>query len=71
MNGCEKMLKGRLVFVGLGLYDESDVSLKGLQEIKQCDEVFAEFYTTKLRKEIKLLTLPRRIMLCFSPVEIQ
>lgn len=48
MNGCEKMLKGRLVFVGLGLYDEADVSLKGLQEIKQCDEVFAEFYTTKL-----------------------
>ena len=48
MNGCEKMLKGRLVFVGLGLYDETDISLKGLQEIKQCDEVFAEFYTTKL-----------------------
>jgi diphthine synthase len=48
MNGCEKMLKGRLVFVGLGLYDETDISFKGLQEIKQCDEVFAEFYTTKL-----------------------
>jgi diphthine synthase len=48
MNGCEKMLKGRLVFVGLGLYDETDISLKGIQEIKQCDEVFAEFYTTKL-----------------------
>jgi diphthine synthase len=48
MDGCEKMIKGRLVFVGLGLYDETDISLKGLQEIKQCDEVFAEFYTTKL-----------------------
>jgi diphthine synthase len=48
MNGREKMLKKRLIFVGLGLYDETDISLKGLQEIKQCDKVFAEFYTTKL-----------------------
>jgi diphthine synthase len=44
------MSKGRLIFVGLGLYDEADVSLKGLQELKQCDEVFAEFYTAKLGK---------------------
>jgi diphthine synthase len=62
------MSKGRLVFVGLGLYDDSDISLKGVQELKQCDEVYAEFYTTKLGhfdreslektigKEIKLLT---------------
>ena len=42
------MSKGRLVFVGLGLYDETDVSLKGLEELKQCDMIFAEFYTTKL-----------------------
>ncbi len=42
------MSKGKLVFVGLGLYDEQDVSLKGLQELKECDQVFAEFYTAKL-----------------------
>jgi diphthine synthase len=48
MNGREKMSKKRLSFVGLGLYDETDISFKGLQEIKQCDKVFAEFYTTKL-----------------------
>jgi len=48
MNGREKMSKRGLIFVGLGLYDETDISFKGLQEIKQCDEVFAEFYTTKL-----------------------
>lgn len=48
MNGCEKMSKKRLMFVGLGLYDETDISIKGLQEMKQCDKVFAEFYTTKL-----------------------
>ena len=44
----KKMTKKRLIFIGLGLYDETDISLKGLQEIKQCDKVFAEFYTSKL-----------------------
>lgn len=48
MESCEKMPQARLTFVGLGLYDEADVSLKGLQELMQCDEVFAEFYTAKL-----------------------
>jgi len=42
------MTKGRLVFVGLGLYDEKDISLKGLEEIKKSDKVYAEFYTAKL-----------------------
>lgn len=46
----KKIPKGRLVFVGLGLYDETDLSLKGLEAIKHCDTVFAEFYTTKLGK---------------------
>jgi diphthine synthase len=44
----EKMPQAQLIFVGLGLYDESDISLKGLHELKHCDEVFAEFYTAKL-----------------------
>jgi len=35
-----------LVFVGLGLFDELDVSLRGLEEIKEADTVFAEFYTS-------------------------
>ena len=35
-----------LVFVGLGLFDENDISLRGLQEIKSADTVFAEFYTS-------------------------
>lgn len=42
------MSKSSLVFVGLGLYDEKDISLKGLEEIKKSDKVFAEFYTAKL-----------------------
>lgn len=36
---------GELVFIGLGLQDERSLSLRGLEEAKQCDRVFAEFYT--------------------------
>ena len=35
-----------LVFVGLGLFDELDVSLRGLEEIREADTVFAELYTS-------------------------
>ncbi|KYK33667.1 MAG: diphthine synthase [Thermoplasmatales archaeon SG8-52-3] len=42
------MSSGNLIFIGLGLYDNKDISLKGLEEIKNCDKVFAEFYTAKL-----------------------
>jgi diphthine synthase len=42
------MKKGSLIFVGLGLYDEKDITIKGLEEIKKCDKVYAEFYTAKL-----------------------
>jgi len=37
---------GELVFVGLGLYDEMDISLRGLDEVKTADYVFAELYTS-------------------------
>jgi len=35
-----------LVFIGLGLYDEKDISIRGLEELKEADTVFAEFYTS-------------------------
>ena len=37
---------GELLFVGLGLHDEKDISLRGLEEVKQADKVFAELYTS-------------------------
>ncbi len=37
-----------LTFVGLGLYDEKDISLKGLEAIRDADVVYAEFYTSPL-----------------------
>ena len=40
--------KAELVFIGLGLFDEKDISVKGLEEIKSSEKIFAEFYTSKL-----------------------
>jgi diphthine synthase len=63
---------GELVFVGLGLYDEKDISLRGLEEIKQADTVFAELYTSlmtglsiqKLEKLVgkKISIVSRRVL---------
>jgi diphthine synthase len=37
-----------LSFIGLGLHDEKDLTLKALEEARSCDVLFAEFYTSKL-----------------------
>jgi len=34
-----------LKFIGLGLHDEKDLSLRALEEARSCEAVFAEFYT--------------------------
>ncbi len=44
----KNMNKGKITFIGLGLNDETDISLKGLKEIKKSDKIYAEFYTAKL-----------------------
>jgi len=35
-----------LVFIGLGLYDQKDISIRALEELKEADAVFAELYTS-------------------------
>lgn len=40
---------GELVFIGLGLYDERDLSLRALDEARACDVLFEESYTSSLR----------------------
>ncbi len=35
-----------LTFVGLGLYDPKDITLKGLEAVRTADVVYAEFYTS-------------------------
>jgi len=42
----ERKHLAELVFIGLGLYDEKDLSLRALDETKTADNVFAEFYTS-------------------------
>lgn len=37
-----------LWLIGLGLHDATDVTVKGLRRIQQCDKVYAEFYTAIL-----------------------
>jgi diphthine synthase len=37
-----------LTFIGLGLYDERDISIKGLETVRAADKVFAEFYTSRI-----------------------
>jgi diphthine synthase len=43
--------KGRgtmLTFIGLGLYDKTDISEKGLNTIRNADHIFLEIYTSRL-----------------------
>jgi len=58
--------KGRLVFVGLGLHDELDVSERGLQEIRTADIIFAESYTSMLSPG----SLDRLAAMCGKRIEI-
>jgi diphthine synthase len=37
---------GTLYFIGLGLFDVSDISVKGLDIVRNADAVLAEFYTS-------------------------
>jgi len=44
-----------LAFVGMGLWDEKDITLKGLETAKKCDRIYAEFYTSVMGMDIKKL----------------
>jgi len=39
---------GELVFVGLGLFGEKDISLRGVEEMRKAHAIFAEFYTSMM-----------------------
>jgi len=39
---------GELIFIGLGLHDEKDISLKGKKFATEADKVYSEFYTSRL-----------------------
>ncbi|MEA2054181.1 MAG: diphthine synthase [Candidatus Thermoplasmatota archaeon] len=44
---------GELVFIGLGLWGNKDMTLAGLKEARSCEKIFAEFYTSMLEAPIK------------------
>ncbi len=44
-----------LCFISIGLSDEKDLSLKAIEKAKECDILFAEFYTHKLNTTIEKL----------------
>lgn len=39
-----------LYLIGIGLNDEKDITVKGLEAVKKCDVVYLESYTSKLTK---------------------
>jgi diphthine synthase len=39
---------GEIIFIGLGLFDVKDISVKGLEVAKDSEVLFAEFYTARL-----------------------
>lgn len=41
-------MPGELVFIGLGLQDEKGLSLRGQEEAKSCNYLYAEFYTSAM-----------------------
>lgn len=42
-----------LFIVGLGLGNEKDITLRGLEAVKKCDSIYLESYTSKLQCDIK------------------
>jgi diphthine synthase len=48
-------LSDMLYFIGLGLADVDDLTIKGLRIIKNCQEVYLETYTTILQIDQKTL----------------
>ncbi len=62
-----------LVFIGLGLNSEEDITLRGLREARSCDILFAEFYTSYMPgiyiKKLEDLTSKKICILTRSDIE--
>lgn len=42
-----------LYFIGIGLNDEKDITIKGLEKVKKCKEIYLESYTSKLQCSVQ------------------
>ena len=63
-----------LYFIGLGLSDEKDITVKGLEIVKKSEKVFLERYTSILNIDVKKLEefYGREVIIAFrETVEIE
>jgi diphthine synthase len=64
---------GDLAFIGMGLFDENDLTLRGLELIKRSEQVFMESYTSRLMgsslKRLRQLTGKDIVLLDREEVE--
>ena len=60
------MANGSLALIGIGISDEKDISLRGLDTLKACDIVFAESYTNLMAEG----TLDRLSKLCGKKITL-
>ena len=45
-----------LYFIGLGLGDEKDITVKGLEAVRRCKEVYLENYTSIMEVDWDVLS---------------
>ena len=48
-----------LYVIGLGLSDEKDITVKGLEAVRRCQRVYLESYTS-------ILMIPKEKLVCLS-----
>jgi len=47
---------GELALISIGLSDEKDISLRGIEEARSCDRLYVEFYTSVLNTTLQKLS---------------
>ncbi len=52
-----------LTLIGLGLFDEKDLTLKGLEEAKNADKLYVELYTSYWHGNLKNLEIFTKIFI--------
>jgi diphthine synthase len=55
-----------LYIIGLGLGDEKDITVRGLETVKKCSAVFLEFYTSMLGIDNNKLVRTYSLTHCLS-----
>lgn len=64
---------GELLFIGMGIWSERDMSLRGLEEMRRCDVIFAEQYTGVMEDGSlgRLEKLAGKRIICLTREEVE